>query len=89
MADIRVLGAAELHKVLSLDDVLAGVQRAYLAKAQGGAAVFPLVFHDFSPRAADMDIKSGHLGSEGVFGLKLVSFFEGNISAGRRRFRRW
>ena len=35
MADIRVLGAAELHKVLSLDDVLAGVQRAYLAKAQG------------------------------------------------------
>ena len=83
MADIRVLGAAELHKVLSLDDVLAGVQRAYLAKAQGEAAVFPLVFHDFSPRAADMDIKSGHLGSEGVFGLKLVSFFEGNIQRGQ------
>ena len=30
-----------------------------------------------------MDIKSGHLGSEGVFGLKLVSFFEGNIQRGQ------
>ena len=83
MAEIRVLGAAELKQVLLLDDVLAGVQQAYLAKAQGKAETFPLVFHDFSPKAADMDIKSGHLGSEGVFGLKLVSFFEDNIRCGQ------
>ena len=89
MAEIRVLGAAELKQVLLLDDVLAGVQQAYLAKAQGKAETFPLLFHDFSPNAADMDIKSGHLGSEGVFGLKLVSFFEDNIRCGQAPFPRW
>lgn len=50
MAEIRVLGAAELKQVLLLDDVLAGVQQAYLAKAQGKAETFPLVFTIFHPR---------------------------------------
>ena len=78
-ARIRVLGAADLQSLLSPADVITEVEKAYAWKSQGLTSTFPLVFHEFVPGTADMDIKSGHLKPAGIFGMKLVSFFEPNI----------
>ncbi|MDR0514873.1 MAG: ornithine cyclodeaminase family protein [Coriobacteriaceae bacterium] len=81
-AAIRVLSGADIASVLTPQQVIERVQEAYLWKAQGRTATFPLVFHEFTPGVADMDIKSGHLAPAGLFGLKLVSFFAPNAASG-------
>ena len=40
--------------------------------------VWPMVFHEFDPGHADLDIKSGDLESAGVYGLKVVSWYDSN-----------
>ncbi len=37
-----------------------------------------MVFHEFDPGHADLDIKSGDLESAGVYGLKVVSWYDSN-----------
>lgn len=81
-ATIRVLGAADLQTLLSPAEVIAAVEKAYAWKSERRTSTFPLVFHEFEPGVADMDIKSGHLAPAGIFGMKLVSFFEPNIKKG-------
>jgi len=74
----RVIDPPNVEKLLDMKQVIELVERAYLLKAQKEAAVFPLMFHEFSPGKADMDIKSGHLVGADIFGLKLVSWFGDN-----------
>lgn len=81
-ATIRILSQADIASVLTPSQVIERVEEAYLWKAQGKTSTFPLVFHEFEPGISDMDIKSGHLQPAGLFGLKLVSFFEHNSSKG-------
>lgn len=41
-----------------------------------------MVFHEFDPGHADLDIKSGHLGGADIYGLKVVSWFGANPEKG-------
>lgn len=78
MAKVLVLSEKDLEKVLTITDAISGVESAYLQKAAEKACLFPMVFHEFVPGEADMDIKSGHLSESGIYGLKLVSWFGNN-----------
>ncbi len=78
MLDIKVLNQEVLKETLEMKDVILAVEKAYILKAQNRTELFPMVFHEFNPGVADMDIKSGHLKDESIFGLKLVSWFGEN-----------
>jgi len=82
MAKIRVISDQQAKTLLRMSAAIAGVEQAYAQKSGGSACVFPMVFHEFEPGVADMDIKSGAAGNSGVFGLKLVSWFGTNAQHG-------
>ena len=73
MSKIRILSAADVEKLFTVDMALAAVEDAYVQKSDGSGSVWPMVFHDFETGVADLDIKSGDLGAKQIFGLKLVS----------------
>ncbi len=82
MSNIRVISAADVKKIFTLPMAIEAVERAYREKYTGEGGVWPLVFHEFDPGHADLDIKSGNLDGAGIFGLKLVSWFGGNPDKG-------
>lgn len=82
MFDLRVLNKEETKKVLKMNDVIKTVEEVYRMKAEGSTSVFPLIFHEFDPGVADMDIKSGWLKGNDIFGLKVVSWFGENEKKG-------
>ena len=82
MSAIRILSAADVKKLFTLPMAIEAVEKAYLQKHTGQGGVWPLVFHEFDPGHADLDIKSGNLDAEGIFGLKLVSWFGANPEKG-------
>lgn len=82
MFNIKVLNKEETEKVLKMSEVIPVVEKVYQLKAQGNTAVFPLIFHEFNPGVADMDIKSGWLKGSEIFGLKVVSWFGENPQKG-------
>ncbi len=82
MSKIKILSAKETKAILSMEDVINSVKEVYADKANGSTEVFPLVFHEFDPGKADMDIKSGWVKGANAFGLKLVSWFGENPSKG-------
>ena len=82
MFNIKVLKMEDTKKVLSMEKVIETVEEVYRAKSVGDTVVFPLVFHEFNPGIADMDIKSGWLKGSQIFGLKLVSWFGENPDKG-------
>jgi len=78
MFQLKVLSREVTEQVLQMPEVIETVEEVYRLKAQGDTTVFPLVFHEFEPGAADMDIKSGWLKGSDIFGLKVVSWFGEN-----------
>ena len=78
MSCIRVIAGDDVKALFTLSMALEAVERAYLQKQTGQGGIWPLVFHEFDPGHADLDIKSGNLDAEGIFGLKLVSWFGAN-----------
>jgi len=82
MAQIRVLNEDAVQELLTLPMALQAVEQAYLQKADGQGECWPMVFHEFDPGHADLDIKSGHLSQTKTYGLKVVSFHDGNPSKG-------
>ena len=82
MSSIRIISAADVKALFTLPMAIAAVEQAYLQKHTGEGAVWPLVFHEFDPGHADLDIKSGNLDAAGIFGLKLVSWFGANPEKG-------
>lgn len=82
MFDIKILNKEETEKVLKMSEVIPVVEKVYHLKSQGNTAVFPLIFHEFNPGVADMDIKSGWLKGSEIFGLKVVSWFGENPKRG-------
>jgi len=78
MFEITVLNQKETAQLLKMTDVIDVVQDVYKMKAQDETVVFPLVFHEFEPGVADMDIKSGWLKSGGIWGMKVVSWYGEN-----------
>ncbi len=82
MYQIQVLTLEDTEQLLSMQDVIARVEGVYAEKSNDTAAVWPMVFYEFDPGKADMDIKSGYLKEQGIFGLKLVSWFGDNPAKG-------
>lgn len=78
MFKVKVLNQEVLEEVLEMPAVIKGIEQVYTAKSQEKTALFPMVFHEFNPGVADMDIKSGHMKDHDIFGLKLVSWFGEN-----------
>ncbi len=78
MFNVKVLNQEVLEQVLEMPMVIEAIEEVYTLKAQEKTALFPMVFHEFNPGVADMDIKSGHLKGADIFGLKLVSWFGEN-----------
>lgn len=82
MFPFRVLNQQVIEELLDMSSVIDVVEQAYKLKATNEATLWPLIFHEFEPGKADMDIKSGHLAGANVFGLKLVSWFGENSAKG-------
>ncbi|MFT5874445.1 MAG: alanine dehydrogenase [Clostridium sp.] len=78
MFKIKVLNQKVLTEVLDMKNVLDVIEEVYVLKSEGKTELFPMVFHEFNPGVADMDIKSGKLKDVDIFGLKLVSWFGEN-----------
>ena len=82
MYPIRILNQEQTERVLDMKTVIEDIEKVYSMKSRQAGKLFPMVFHEFEPGAADMDIKSGLLEEAGIFGLKLVSWFSGNAKKG-------
>lgn len=78
MGQMVVLSAEEVFKVLTIEDAIAAVEDAYRQKATGKGVAWPMVYEQFEPGVADMDIRSGELAGSGLFGLKLTAWFSQN-----------
>ena len=78
MSTIRIIGREDIQKVFTVTAALRAVESAYAGKSAGTGSVWPMVFHEFDPGHADLDIKSGDLASAGVYGLKVVSWYDSN-----------
>lgn len=75
MNKIRVLNSAVIAEHFNMADAIEAVEKAYVLHAQKQVSLFDTVFYEFEPGAADMDIKSGTVDKEGIFGMKLMSWF--------------
>lgn len=75
MAKVRVLNKEDIKSVFTLADALKAVEQAYSEKNSGEGEIWPMVFHEFEPGKADLDIKSGNMNGKGIFGFKLVSWY--------------
>lgn len=82
MFPFRVVNEESVKEVLDMRSVINIVEKAYMLKEEKEASLFPMIFHEFEPRKADMDIKSGQLAGADIFGLKLVSWFGDNTPKG-------
>lgn len=82
MGKMMVLSSEDIARVFTVDDALAAVEDAYRQKAQGKGIAWPMVYEQFEPGVADMDIRSGELRSSGLFGLKLTAWFSKNPERG-------
>ena len=82
MDQVRILNANEVGDLLTIPLAIDAVEAAYLEKHRGSASVWPLLFHEFAEGVRDMDLKSGNLDGEGLWGLKAISCYQDNPQAG-------
>ncbi len=82
MDTIRILNADEVAHLVSIPLALEAVEAAYLQKHAGEASVWPLLFHEFVDGVRDMDLKSGNLDGDGIWGLKAISCYYDNPDRG-------
>lgn len=78
MSNIRILGEKAIERIISLPMIMEAVENAYMQKHKGEGEIWNMVFHEFEPGRADLDIKSGNLDKAGIFGLKVVSWYGEN-----------
>lgn len=83
MAEVLILKKGEIKELFNLKMAIEAVESAYKEKATGSGCLWPMIFHEFVPGQADMDIKSGDLANESIYGLKLVSWFADNQTVGK------
>jgi len=82
MDTIRILNADEVAGLVSIPLALEAVEGAYAQKHAGQASVWPLLFHEFVDGVRDMDLKSGNLDGDGIWGLKAISCYYDNPDQG-------
>ena len=82
MIPVRILTDDDVKSILDIKSAIISVEKAYTMKASNKARLFPLISEDLHTGTADMDIKSGVLNGDDVFGLKLVAWFGENVKIG-------
>jgi len=82
MYKIRILNTRQTGEVSDMKTMISDIENVYSMKSRQAGKLFPMIFHEFEPGVADMDIKSGLLEDAGIFGLKLVSWFGNNAEKG-------
>ena len=76
------MSAEQIESIFTIPMAIQAVEQAYREKHEGQSGTWPMVFHEFDPGHADLDIKSGHQGGAGLYRLKVVSWFEANPGKG-------
>ena len=82
MTQLLVLSEHDITKTFTIADAIGAVEDAYVQKAKGTGVAWPMVYEQFAPGEADMDIRSGELAGSGLFGLKLTAWFGANPERG-------
>lgn len=82
MDTIRILNADQVLNLVTIPMALEAVEGAYAQKHAGEASVWPLLFHEFVDGVRDMDLKSGNLDGDGIWGLKAISCYYDNPDQG-------
>ena len=82
MDHIRILNEGEVRSLVTVPMALEAVEAAYAQKHAGQASVWPLLFHEFVDGVRDMDLKSGNLDGDGIWGLKAISCYQDNPEQG-------
>ena len=72
----------EIMQVIEMAPTIEAVENVYMTKSAGEAVAWPTVFHIFEEGVRDMDIRSGYLPGEHIFGHKTIGFFGGNAEKG-------
>lgn len=75
---IKILDSELLKKLLPINDVIDIVENVYANKEEKMTVTWPTIFYEFQKEKADMDIKSGYIKNENVFGHKTASWFQEN-----------
>lgn len=75
---MRMLSDKDVRQGLDVRQVIHLVETVYKAKSENNTETWPTIFCDFVPGRADMDIKSGYLKSDKIFGHKTVTWFADN-----------
>ena len=78
MNKIKVLNEEDIKKIINMDMAINAVEKAYMQKNSNNANVWPLVFYEYEHNIFDLDIRSGNLDDDNVYGLKLISYNENN-----------
>lgn len=82
MDSIRILNADEVRSLVTIPMAIEAVEGAYVQKHEGTGSVWPLLYHDFREGVRDMDLKSGNLDGDGIWGLKAISCYYDNPEQG-------
>jgi len=82
MDTIRILNADEVARLVTIPMAIEAVEGAYVQKHEGTGSVWPLLYHDFREGVRDMDLKSGNLDGDGIWGLKAISCYYDNPEQG-------
>lgn len=82
MRSMRILNDQVVKSILDIKTTIGCVEKAYFLKAKQQARLFNMISEEIIEGKAEMDIKSGMLDGDNVFGLKLVSWFGDNTKQG-------
>ena len=80
-AQLLLLNKDEVEKLLTMDEVLAAVKRAFVLHSESNGRVFPVVREQLS-HGAVFGIKAGDVKREGLLGFKAAGFWPANRSLG-------
>lgn len=75
---IKILNETNIKEIINMNIALNAVEKAYMQKSAGQGNVWPLVFYEYEHNIFDLDIRSGNLDNDNVYGLKLISYNENN-----------
>ena len=78
MYDLQIIDAVQFGSLVTMDDLIPGVEEVYRLYSSGSAGVFPILFREFDPGRVDMDIKSGYMDGAGIYGLKIIGWNRDN-----------
>ena len=79
---LKIFNRQAVEKALNLYDAMTAVEKAYRLTSRKEVTLFPTVVHFFPGEEGDMDIKSGCVDSEGLLGMKMITYMEENPGKG-------